>query len=307
MSGRVLDGQTGTPVQNAAASLVGHGSMLTDGNGAFFFTGVALGTHRLRADAIGYVVGEWQVEVRRDTMLIVSLEPAPIALDSLRVTLRGFDLNGRVRDPALEGYVARATVRSDQGHEETTSLTGRFELDDVYEGPRLRLVIRAFRYLPLDTVFTPERNTDYSFDVTADPVIGRMIDRYEGQLEARSAARLYAHQGTLDRAALARLQGNISVWDALLARYPDHVVRRIVCFVFDEREYRFQSTDERRAVLEGTFVNDLERIEILEFPGMRRIFMARVYTRRFFRAEVGNPRELRDPVLTITPGGVICR
>ena len=200
-----------------------------------------------------------------------------------------------------------AEVRTDQGHVESTNLFGRFDLDDVLEGVPLQVTILGFRYLPLDTTFVPDHEERCPFYLTPDPLMTTIIDTYVARLDERAGIRMYEHQPALNRLDLARFSENTSLRSALEAHYPLHVLRRIGCFMVDEREYRFGSLAERTNVLEGTFVNELERVEVLEFPGFGRMFMLRINTRRFFQQNVGSEKELKAARMTSTPAGTICR
>lgn len=307
VAGRVVDSETGGGLPNALVTLEGRGAVLSADGGIFRFERVPRGEYRLRAEVLGYEDFTVVLDVSHDTTLVVSLDLLPIALEGIEVELGTLDFDGRVRDPRTDSYVFDADVRSDQGHQESSSLSGRFDLDDVYDGPPLRLVIRAFRYLPLDTTFVPDDEDRYPFDLAPDPVMGRMIDAYVARLDDRAARRIYRYQPALNREDLAAFAGNATLRMVMETKYPPHIVRRIGCFILDEREYRFSSEAERISVWEGTFANEIERIELFEFPGYARLFMARVYTRWFFQRQVGNPEELDRPTMVATPGGIICR
>jgi hypothetical protein len=247
------------------------------------------------------------LDVHADTLLVVVLEMLPIALEGVTVRLRTLDFAGRVRDPDTDSWIPGAIVRTDQGHRESSNLFGRFDLDDVFDGPALRLVIQAFRFMPLDTTFIPDEEERYPFDMAPDPVMTRMIDNYVARLDDRAGKRIYEYQPALNREELAQFSANATLLQVMEREYSPHIVRGILCLFLDEQEYRFAFDEERVSVFEGTFANDLERIELLEFPGEGRYFMARVYTRRFFQRHVGVPHELAAPSLIVTWGGVFCR
>jgi hypothetical protein len=65
------------------------------------------------------------------------------------------------------------------------------------------------------------------------------------------------------------------------------------------------SEEHRNSVFEGTFANDIERIELLDFPEAGS--MLRVYTRYFFQSHVGSSAKLDTPMMVATPIGVMCR
>jgi len=306
VAGRVIDAESGAGLQNAVVTLDGHDSMLSSRGGGFRFVRVRSGDHPFRVAAVGYKELVTTIEVNRDTLVVVPLEIQPIELEGLSVVLGKLDFDGRVRDPRTNSHVFDADVRSGQGHRESTDLFGRFELDDVFKGPPLRLVIRAFRYMPLDTTFIPDDEERHPFDLVPDPVMTRLIDTYVARLDDRAGERIYKHQPALNRDDLAEFPANTPLLVLMEREYPRHVVGRIGCLILDEREYRFGSQGERISVLEGTFANELERIEILEFPGYRRLFMARVYTRSFFERRVLSPEDLARPSMVRTPAGMLC-
>lgn len=307
VGGRVVDARSGAGLSNALLRLEGHGAVLSEERGTFRFEGVSPSRYSLRVEAFGYEDLVATIEVERDTVLTVALEILPIELDGLTVTLETVDFEGRVRDPRTDSWVLDAEVRSDQGHHESTNLYGGFGLDDVFDGPPLRLIIRAFRYLPLDTTFVPDDEERYPFDLSPDPVMSRMIEAYVDRLDERAGKRIYPYQPALNRQDLARFSPGRSLRAIMEAKYPLHIVRRIGCLFLDEHEYRFRSEGERISVMEGTVANDLERIELLEFPGEGRLIMARVYTRRFFQRRVGTSDKLDRPSMISTPVGFMCR
>jgi hypothetical protein len=281
--------------------------VLSSDGGIFRFERVLSGDYPFHVEALGYKDFSATVAVNHDTVFVAPLEILPIELEGLSVTLGTLDFDGRVRDPRTDSYVFDAEVRSDQGHRKSTNLGGRFDLDDVFDGPPLRLMISGFRYLPLATTFVPDDEERYPFDLAPDPVMTRMIDAYVARLDVRAGERMYEYRPPLNRTDLARFPVNLSLRAAMERQYYPHIVRRIGCLMLDEREYIFHSEAERISVLEGTFANELERIELFEFPGEGRLFMARVYTRRFFQRHVGTSGELDTPSMISTPGGMLCR
>jgi hypothetical protein len=308
LSGRVFDSASdNSGVQNASVALEGYGARLSDEAGRFAFRGVPAGTYTLRVTAPGYEELRLSIALVRDTVLAVALRPRPIELDSIGVTLGRIDFDGRVRDPRDVGsWVSGAEVTSDQGHYEHTNLFGRFDLDDVFDGPPLRLALRAFRYLPLDTTLIPDGGERQTFDLVLDPVMDGIIGAYVSGLDERAERHVYnEYRAPLDRQDLAPLRVNTTLREVLERRYSLRTMRSIGCMFLDEREYRFVSEEHRTSVFEGTFANDIERIELLEFPEAGS--MLRVYTRRFFQSNVGSTVELDAPLMVATPYGVICR
>ena len=118
---------------------------------------------------------------------------------------------------------------------------------------------------------------------------------------------IYKYQPALNREDLAEHRPNTTLREVIEREYSTRIFRSILCFFIDEYEYRFTFDEERESVLEGTFTNNLERIEVLELPGEGRLFMVRAYTRRFFQRQVLSPDDLAAPSVVVTPGGVFCR
>ena len=56
-----------------------------------------------------------------------------------------------------------------------TDAHGRFTLDDVFEGAPLRVAVRAFGYLPVETIVEPSEDGDYVFELEVDPVVQQLI------------------------------------------------------------------------------------------------------------------------------------
>ncbi len=189
-----------------------------------------------------------------------------------------------------------AQIRTDQGHEEWTKWHGRFDLDDVYGDIPIRLGIRAFGYLPLDTTFVPDDDERYEFELVPDPLAERMIEVQAQRLEERAGDLLYENRPPLMRDDMARYTGSGTLRTMLEMKYPS-ILRRVGvgCFIFDEQPIR--TRDERIWALEHTLPEELERVEILEFPGPARRFMLRVYSRAFFQELITRSPSLRNPIM----------
>ena len=135
-----------------------------------------------------------------------------------------------------------------------------------------------------------------------------MISAYVARLDERAGDNMYRQQAALNREDLSQFSGHASLRRVMEAKFPRHILRRISCFFVDEHEYAwFDTLEGRLNLLEGTVAGELERVELLEFPGEDRLFMARVYTRRFFQGQVGSPDDLVTPSVVSTWGGTFCR
>ena len=295
VEGRVYDAISSRDIQNAIVTLEGHGATLSSVRGTFRFPDVRPGDYMLRVAAFGYADLAESLAVISDTIVAVPLDAAPLPLDPIIVELGTLDFDGRVRDPVRDSNLLAAQVLSNQGHEEWTNEHGRFDLDDVFEGVPLRIVIRAFGYLPLDTTFVPDDEERYAFDLVHDPLVERMIEVQVERLEDRAGDLLYQFRPALGRDDLSRYTGFGTLRTVLEAKYPAHILRMVACVIFDEQQIR--TPEERRFVLETAIPEELERIEFLEFPGPERALMLRVYTRAFFQEMIATNRQLRTPIM----------
>lgn len=308
VAGRVVDAASGVALPNARVTLESVGSVLAGDGGIFQFDAVPAGVYRLRAETFGYREAVTEVSVDGDVIVVLALDIVPIEIDSIDVTLRTIDIDGEVYDPRTGASVSGAEVATDQGHRETSRLTGRFDLDDVFDGPPIRVLIRAFGFLPLDTTFVPHDDDRHRFAMAPDPVATRMIDAYVAALDERAGDNMYEYQPALNREELAEFSPNTSLRRVMEASFPRSFLDRIQCFFLDEVEYAwYGSYHGRMSFLEGTVAGELERVELLEFPGEARLLMARIYTRRFFQRQVGSPDELVAPSVIVTWGGTFCR
>ena len=88
ISGRVVDASTQGPLAGANVVVAGtQRGTLTDSDGRFLLTGIAAGTHQVRASMIGYGAQEQTVTVQDGQMasLTFSLQPSAVELEGLVV------------------------------------------------------------------------------------------------------------------------------------------------------------------------------------------------------------------------------
>ena len=313
VEGRVLDAGSGAGLQNAIVTLEGRGSVLTSESGSFRYADVPLGAHTLRVQAFGYRERTLPLDVRGDTTVSVSVDVVPIELDEVEVELRTIDFDGEARDPATDGIVMDALVVSSQGHEERTNAHGHFDLDDVVEGAPLRIEIRAFSYLPLDTTFVPDDAGRRVFELEVDSLMIRMIDVQVRRIESRAEGRIVSFPRVMDRQRLARYLNNFTLLDMLEREVPARVLGRVACVLIDDQQIDgttgFMRAALRRSYLLGTYPDEVERLEFLEFttPGGGRVLQLRVYTKDYMARLVGSDRPLPPPVLLYSAAGVTCR
>lgn len=283
VQGRVVEAG-GPGIQNAIVQLDGSRPILTSSEGSFRFEGVAGGERTLRVEAFGYLPFAGALAVAGDTAVTVVLDIAPFALDSLVVAPRRIDMDGRVRGFERDVPISGADVVSSHGQVTRTNGRGGFGLD-VWEGVSLLLRVRAFGYLPLDTILSPEEHQDYLFFVEPDPLVERMIATEIRRIEERAGGRLAVTMPPLNRDDLLRWEG-ASLRDVLRYEHPLKL-DRIRCVIVDEKAL---TPSMAAGVLMTTLAQDVERIEFL-FRGA----MLRVYTREFMRTMLGSGIELRSP------------
>ncbi|MEQ9398829.1 MAG: carboxypeptidase-like regulatory domain-containing protein [Longimicrobiales bacterium] len=298
-SGSVVDGRIvardGAGIENAIVRLEGHAPRLSTETGYFRFDDVAHGVRRLRVEAFGHMPATLDVDVQGPATLSLVLESAPFRLDSLVVAPRPVEITGRVRDPERDISLGGAEVIGGTSGGTTTNGAGRFDLDG-WEGHPLYVGVRAFGYLPLDTVVVPEREErSFLFPMRADPLVERMIEVEMERLDERAGGRMSITRPPMNRDDLLRYRG-ASLADLLRAR---HRTRGLKCVVLDERPL---TPEMARAVLHMTMAHEVERIEFLFGKAM-----LRVYTRDFVRSMLGGGLELGRPVFVSMADPPLCR
>jgi hypothetical protein len=283
VAGRVLDAEVNRGVPNAVVTLEGHRPILTGATGDFRFPEVEEGEYVLRVEAFGYRASSRSLRVRNDVTVAVELGIAPFVLDSLVVAPREVEVNGRVRDQAKDLSLKDVDVFTSRGEAVRTNGRGRFEVRG-WEGIGLLLQVRAFGYLPLDTVVAPEPGGTFELDVEPDPLVERMIEAEIRRIEDRAGGRRAITMRPLDRDDLLR-RGGSTLLELLRTEYGQRV--RLGCVILDERSLTPAMAD---GVIRTMLAQDVERIEFL-FRGR----MLRIYTREFMRTMLGGGIELAVP------------
>lgn len=280
--GRVVTQSGSAGIEGARVELEGHGVTETSAAGDFRFERVTPGEYSLRVAAVGFAPVLLQLTVRADTTVTIRLTPVGYRLDSVVVTARKIQVEGRVQDPVRDVRLRDADVFTNQGLPTRTNRQGNFQLKDVWEGAPLAVLVAAFGYLPVDTILIPSDGDRYVFDLSPDPVVERMIARQVERIEQRSRGRLSVLARPLDRETLLHSGGG-SLRDILMARYSIHL-RRLQCIVVDDRMLPPGMEEE---MLGHMNPDDVERVEVL-FRGA----MLRVYTRNFIRRMVSGSVKL---------------
>ncbi len=295
VQGAVVTADAETLIANARVELEGFDVVTTGPDGAFRFDPVRAGRYTLRVDAFGHGSVTRTLEVERDVSLTIHLEVVPFQLDSLLVEAHAVDFKGAVRDASHDVPLPNADVLTHQGTSTWTDRRGRFTLP-VTEHIPIRVEVRAFGYLPLDSILVPDPDERYVFSVTPDPLVQRMIAEQIERIEERSKGRRSFFMKTLDREELVRWD-NATLGELLDVKYRARL-DRIQCVLIDERVIPpMIDTD----VLYSTLARGIERIEFL-FGGA----MLRVYTRRFVENLVATRRPLREPIFVPAAKPVFC-
>ncbi len=279
--GQVVDTLTGLGIPAAVVRLEGHGSVLTGEAGGFRFAAVEEGDYELQVEAFGYAPRSVFLQVRGDVVLSVATEVAPFDIGGLVVAPRAVEVRGRVRDTLRDLSLRGVEIVTGAGDVTQTNGRGRFEVGG-WEGLELLVRIRAFGYLPVDTVLIPTPGESYEFGLEPDPIVERMIAEQIGRIERRAGGRRSITLRPMNRDRLLRLRGR-TLQEVLQTAYIGRL--RIRCVVFDEVSLTPQMAE---GLLLTTPVEDVERIEFL-FRG----WMLRVYTREFMRTMLGSQVELR--------------
>ena len=310
VQGRVFQFGSTSGIANATVDLEGHGSTLTSAAGTFRFEDVDPGEYTLRVEALGYDPESRVLTVDSTTRpVLVPLRIAPLTVDSLTVQLRTIDIKGRVRDPEHDMLVVNAEVLTNQVAGTYTDAHGRFTLEDVLEGVPVRVVVRPFGYLRVDTTFVPDEDEDYLFEVEPDPWVEEMIAVQIAKIVERGTGVYDIGTPPITRERLLRYTGTFTLRDMLEAEYPGSTGRVICAFVdevkvLDPSDSAIPGVDGRlgyRMMLDTTLPEELERIELMSWePTARPPLLLRIYTREFMQKMFDLELELRTPVLTVS-------
>ena len=298
VQGRVFQFGSRAVIGNATVDLEGYGATLTTAAGTFRFEDVEPGEYTLRVEALGFAPESRVIEVDSATTVpvLVGLRIAPLSIDSLVVELRTIDIEGQVRDAAKDLLLVNAEVLTDQVAGTLTDAHGRFKLEDVLEGVPLRVVVRPFGYLRVDTIFMPDKNQSYVFEPVPDPWVEEMIAVQIGKIEERAAGLQTVGRRPMNRDRLVYYAGTFSLLDALEVEFRNRAIDEIECIIIDEKREQFLPAGH---FLQSILPEELERVELL-FDGA----MIRIYTRQFMQYMFDLELDLRPPVYV--PDGDIC-
>jgi hypothetical protein len=238
-----------------------------------------------------------------DTTVVLEIDVAPIALDTLAVQARQNRVRGVVRDKAADVWLIDAEVLATPDFQARTDQIGRFDLGKVPSGVPVTITVRSFGFLPQTVTLFPSEDTTLVFEMDEDPVVQAMIARQMKRLDERLADKRYTPLPTLERGDLLKnLNRSGTLFDVLYYKLGGAIWMRVACAIIDENQiiadWKF-----------GSLYPDLvHRVEILEIPGPRRRLALRIYTRAFVESMVnGRVGELVDRELALRPVLGRCR
>ena len=303
VQGRVFQFGSTSGIANATVDLEGHGSTLTSAAGTFRFEDVDPGEYTLRVEALGYASESRVLVVGSATVgpVLVPLRIAPLPIDSLTVELRTIDIKGRVRDAARGLLLADAEILTNQVAGTQNDAHGSFKLEDVLEGVPLRVIVRPYGYLRVDTIFVPNEDENYVFEPVPDPWVENMIAEQIGKIEERSAgrARIVPSMNREDVLRYASA-GTFTLHDLLDTEYR-YYMPRVVCTLIDEEQ--ILDSAQLGHILDTTLPQE---VELIEFLFLDRLLMLRIYTREFMQEMFDRSIELRAPTLAPLSRPPVC-
>lgn len=292
VQGRVIEAGATLSITNAVVELEGHGVALTSSNGVFRFEGVEPGGYPFRVVAFGYAPHAQFLVVEGDQTISVSLDIAPLSLDSLAVQARLIEVEGRVRDPDNDFFVVGADVLTNQGRGVQTDAHGRFRMD-AFEHVPLQVSVRAFGYLPQDSVLVPTEDESFVFELEPDPVALALIDVQVERLEERAEGRRSVLMRPMNRESLLRRHAGRRTLAGVLEWDYERYLGRVNCVVIDEEQLLGAWEP---SSLFHILPEELERIEFLAFGPRSEAIMVRIYTRDFIQEMTSRQIPLRTPV-----------
>lgn len=296
VTGTVRDASSGAPINAALVALDGTSARaISVQDGSFALRAPAPGRYDLRVQGYGYSELTRPIVVSEGMEpLALELRPLPVLLDSLTVGQRRVDVDGNVRDVALDVALMDVEVLVDGAPRAVTNPRGNFGLDDLWEGTPTRVSLRAFGYLPVDTVILPRDGLDLDLALTPDPLIEKLMAAQVERLQDRMGGRRTITRPPLDRERLMYWRG-LSLLEVLeFSR-----MGGMRCLFIDE-ELVPQGWE--REMLMTVLPGELHRVESLFGGGM-----IRVYTRDFMRRMLSGAVELRRPVYVTMANPPLCR
>ena len=292
IQGRVIEAGTRDGVRNATVQ-IGERQVITSNNGQFQVDRVPRGPATIAISAIGFQTRQFQLEIARDTALLIELELQPVRLDTLRVDARNITVRGVVDAAATDRPIVAADARVPGRDPVSTNLSGRFKLSRIAANVPVTIEVGALGFLPSTVTITASRDTTIRFRLEVDPIGQRMVAEQMQRLDVRAKG-----QGgplrIIDQKRLSTL-GALSAYDVLRLELGETRLAAIVCAFVDERDSPFWKEE-----LATYFGDELQRVEIIDRT------MVRVYTVRGV-SSLMRRQQLQPVVIIKGLGRPICR
>ncbi|MDX1568302.1 MAG: carboxypeptidase-like regulatory domain-containing protein [Longimicrobiales bacterium] len=279
VEGRVVEGNATAGIRGATLELEGPSlhTTLSGADGRFRFEGVEPGGYAVRVLRRGYRPRSQYVFVDEDMALILPLDAAP-ALEERAGAGRpgggGVALRGVVREGRWGLPLPDVEVLTDLGTGTRTGARGGFLLGGSSRGRPVWVSVRAFGYMPLDTILRAGGGTFHDLKLNPDLEVQRRIRREVDVLGRSSGAHRGSHGG-LGREAL--LASDAPTLAGVLRTHYGDVSNRISCVLLDE------GAVEKSTQLLKLVPGRIQQVDLLPHPGEPENLVARVYTRRFVR------------------------
>lgn len=278
--GRVVDAVSGSNLSGITVELEGRAPVITANDGTFRIVLVQPGRYTLSVIGLGYARQQQQVDIVSDTTLVIGLERAPVALDTLSILARTIQIRGRVKDKAIgRGLMDVDVYATPPDRHVTTDGGGGFRLERMPANAPVTVHVRELGYLWPTVTVEAERDTTIEFELEPDPVAMAVIAEQKQKIEERAGEWRYPWDSVIDREELLR-SGNGSVRDVLDRIVGKARMARVRCVIINERE-------SRAYLLPGIRADQVEYIDVLRFGSGRNSLMIRIYTREFMAHLIG--------------------
>jgi hypothetical protein len=278
VQGRVIERASRDAVPAASVQLSGSREVLTSSGGGFVFAGVKPGKRTLIVNMIGYQRRQLQLDLRRDTAIVVELEVEAVRLKDLTVENERYSVRGVVKDRAKDRPIIDADIlTSVRGSAARSNSIGRYRVSRLPVGPETTIQVRAMGFLPLTTTVDASRDTTINFLLEPDPVGVRMLQNQVEKLESRAKSVAFS-VNVYDREHLLRQYYNYDLAGIMGQLLRQTASREgLQCIFVDEQEQHFGLQQ-----LVPYLPDEIERIEIID-----RGTMVRIYTRRYMQRMIG--------------------
>jgi hypothetical protein len=211
------------------------------------------------------------VELSGNLTIELRLERAPVSLPPIIPAL--VDVKGRVRDVVNDIPLVDGDVFTDRDRIDWTGSHGEFRLKGVLEGVPLNVSVRAFGYVPLDTVIVPAEDHEYFLPIQPDSVVEALIAEQVQRIEDRPGFQYR----TMDRDRIIRYAGRHTV-ESMMQFEAGFYLPWVRAVVVDGK--RWNMTDEPVRELAFLLPEQVQRVEI---GGSRRSRVIVIYTRDYIR------------------------